>query len=237
MTTIASRYQFVQKNVQHVLQEAGRADDHVDIIAVSKTHSIAEIEEAMKAGIQNFGENKVQEALPKIAALSQSSIVWHFIGTVQSNKTRHIAEQFSWVHSLDNVHLAERLNEQRPAHLSPLNVCLQINIDSDPNKRGVLLTEVESVATYLQRLPLLRFRGLMTVLEHHRDSEKTRSSYQKMSRVYNELLEQGYELDTLSMGMSNDYELAISAGATMVRIGTAIFGAREFGMSIACNIG
>jgi pyridoxal phosphate enzyme (YggS family) len=221
MNHVTSSYHRLQNQIQQYAHES------VEIMAVSKKQSAQAIKQLIAAGGYHVGENQLQEALPKIAALQNEHLTWHFIGTVQSNKTRKIAENFSWVDSVASLLIADRLNAQRPEHLAPLNICMQVNIDQDPQKDGVNVIEVEALATHIERLPRLKLRGLMTVLEHHGDREKTLRSYKAMRKLYDELNQRGYGLDTLSMGMSDDYELAVLAGATMVRIGTAIFGARN----------
>jgi hypothetical protein len=191
----------------------------VRLVAVSKTRTVGEIQQAIDAGQRDFGENYLQEALGKIDFLRDKSLVWHFIGPIQSNKTVKISENFDWIHSLDRVKIAQRLSEQRPKKLNPLNVLLQINIDSESSKSGVLLGEVADIVPQIERLPNISLRGFMCIPR----PENSAQSFSKMA----ELISKYSKLDNLSMGMSMDLELAIERGATIVRIGTDIFGKRE----------
>ena len=191
----------------------------VRLVAVSKTRTVGEIQEAIDAGQRDFGENYLQEALDKIDVLRDKSLVWHFIGPIQSNKTAKISENFDWIHSLDRVKIAQRLSEQRPKKLNPLNALLQINIDSESSKSGVLLGEVADIVPQIERLPNISLRGFMCIPR----PENSAQSFSKMA----ELISKYPKLDNLSMGMSMDLELAIERGATIVRIGTDIFGKRE----------
>ena len=191
----------------------------VRLLAVSKTRTVGEIEQAIAAGQRDFGENYLQEALDKISVLRDKSLIWHFIGPVQSNKTAKISENFDWIHSLDRIKIAQRLSEQRPKKLNPLNVLLQVNIDSESTKSGVLLDEVEEIVPQIERLPNISLRGFMCIPR----PDNSVQSFSKMA----ELISSYPKLDNLSMGMSVDLELAIEKGATIVRIGTDIFGKRE----------
>jgi len=191
----------------------------VRLVAVSKTRTLGEIQQAIDAGQRDFGENYLQEALGKIDFLRDKSLVWHFIGPIQSNKTAKISENFDWIHSLDRVKIAQRLSEQRPKKLNPLNALLQINIDSESSKSGVLLGEVADIVPQIERLPNISLRGFMCIPR----PENSAQSFSKMA----ELISKYPKLDNLSMGMSMDLELAIERGATIVRIGTDIFGKRE----------
>ena len=191
----------------------------VRLLAVSKTRTVGEIEQAIAAGQRDFGENYLQEALDKISVLRDKSLIWHFIGPVQSNKTAKISENFDWIHSLDRIKIAQRLSEQRPKKLNPLNVLLQVNIDSESTKSGVLLDEVEEIVPQIERLPNISLRGFMCIPR----PDNSVQSFSKMA----ELISSYPKLDNLSMGMSMDLELAIEKGATIVRIGTDIFGKRE----------
>jgi len=191
----------------------------VRLLAVSKTRTVGEIEQAIAAGQRDFGENYLQEALDKISVLRDKSLIWHFIGPVQSNKTAKISENFDWIHSLDRIKIAQRLSEQRPNKLNPLNVLLQVNIDSESTKSGVLLDEVEEIVPQIERLPNISLRGFMCIPR----PDNSVQSFSKMA----ELISSYPKLDNLSMGMSMDLELAIEKGATIVRIGTDIFGKRE----------
>jgi len=195
---------------------------------VSKTCPAAAVREAYDAGLRDFGENYVQEALAKIAALAplRGEIAWHLIGPLQSNKTREVAANFDWVHSVDRLKLAQRLSEQRPAHLPPLQVCLQVNISGEASKSGVAPGEAAALAHAVAALPRLRLRGLMAIPEPAGDFEAQRAPHRALRELMNALQAQGLALDTLSMGMSADLEAAVAEGATWVRVGTAIFGAR-----------
>ena len=191
----------------------------VRLVAVSKTRSVSEIQQAIDAGQRDFGENYLQEALNKIDAIGDQSLVWHFVGPIQSNKTAKISENFDWVHSLDRVKIAERLSERRPRSLRPLNVLLQVNIDSESTKSGVSLEEVAGIIPQIEKLPNISLRGFMCIPR----PENSAQSFSKMA----ELISKYPKLDNLSMGMSMDLELAIEKGSTIVRIGTDIFGKRE----------
>jgi pyridoxal phosphate enzyme (YggS family) len=192
----------------------------VILLAVSKQQSIEAIAELYQQGQRAFGENYLQEALTKIEALKHLTIEWHFIGHIQRNKTKKIAEHFAWVQSVDSELIAKRLNEARPDHLPPLNICLEVNVDNEPNKAGVALDAVLPLAKVCLTLPKLRLRGLMAIPKANTDP---RHAFQTLRETYDTLNQLGFSLDTLSMGMSADYELAIEAGSTMVRLGTAVF--------------
>lgn len=188
------------------------------IIAVSKGQPLEKIQKAIALGQTIFGENYLQEALPKILALKEKNLEWHFIGQIQSNKTRDIATYFSWVQSLDNLKIAERLNNQRPTHLPPLQICIEINEGHHPNKPGIPLSKLPIFIEKLKTLPHLHWRGLMTTITEE---------YETVANAFHQLKKQGHDIDTLSMGMSNDYKKAIELGATMIRVGTAFFGERQ----------
>ncbi|MDI5933274.1 YggS family pyridoxal phosphate-dependent enzyme [Halomonas kalidii] len=211
------------------LQDAGRPVSGARLLAVSKTKPAALIREAWHLGQRDFGENYVQEALDKQAELADlDDIVWHFIGPLQSNKTRAVAEHFAWVHSLDREKIAQRLNDQRPAGLGPLNVCLQVNISDEPSKSGVLLAELPALAEAVLAMPALRLRGLMAIPAPAEDREAQRVPFARLREALAALQERFPDapLDTLSMGMTADLEAAVVEGATLVRLGTAIFGER-----------
>lgn len=193
---------------------------HVTLLAVSKQQSIEAITELYQQGQRAFGENYLQEALSKIEALKHLTIEWHFIGHIQRNKTKKIAEHFAWVQSVDSELIAKRLNEARPDRLPPLNICLEVNVDNEPNKSGVTLDAVLPLAKVCLTLPKLRLRGLMAIPKANTNPEH---AFQTLRETYDTLNQLGFSLDTLSMGMSADYELAIKAGSTMVRLGTALF--------------
>ncbi|MDI5983532.1 YggS family pyridoxal phosphate-dependent enzyme [Halomonas sp. M4R5S39] len=211
------------------LQDAGRPVSGARLLAVSKTKPAALIREAWHLGQRDFGENYVQEALDKQAELADlDDIVWHFIGPLQSNKTRAVAEHFAWVHSLDREKIAQRLNDQRPAGLGPLNICLQVNISDEPSKSGVLLAELPALAEAVLAMPALRLRGLMAIPAPVEDREAQRVPFARLREALAALQERFPDapLDTLSMGMTADLEAAVVEGATLVRLGTAIFGER-----------
>jgi len=228
MTTIASNLQVVRDAIAAAAIEAGRHADEVTLLAVSKTFPQYALREAYQAGQVRFAESYVQEALDKIAALQGLAIEWHYIGPIQSNKTRAIAEHFSWVHSVDRLKIAERLSEQRPAHLPPLQVCLQVNISGESSKSGVLPREAGALASGIAKLPNLKLRGLMAVPAPGGDFAAQRLPFAQLRQLRDRLNQQGLQLDTLSMGMSHDFVAAIAEGATIVRIGTAIFGNRIY---------
>jgi len=228
MTTIASNLQAVRKAIAATALAAGRRADEVILLAVSKTFAPNALREAYQAGQARFAESYVQEAQDKIAALRGLTIEWHYIGPIQSNKTRIIAEIFSWVHSVDRLKVAERLSEQRPSHLPPLQVCLQINISGEPSKSGVHPAEASKLAHAVAKLPRLKLRGLMAIPALCDDMAGQRLPFAQLRQLRDQLNQQGLQLDTLSMGMSGDFAAAIAEGATMVRIGTAIFGERIY---------
>ena len=196
-------------------------------MAVSKTRAAPDIREAVAAGIEHIGENYLQEALSKMAELQDLPLVWHFIGPIQSNKTRAIAEHFDWVHSVDRLKIAQRLSAQRPDQLPPLNICLQVNISGEASKSGCTLTELPALAQAVAKLPRLRLRGLMTIPAPSEDPAQQRLPFRRLREAQEQLIAEGLELDTLSMGMSDDLGAAIAEGATLVRVGSALFGARQ----------
>ncbi|MDH5183464.1 MAG: YggS family pyridoxal phosphate-dependent enzyme [Gammaproteobacteria bacterium] len=218
----------VQQRIDDAKRRYGRESDHVTLLAVSKTRSAEELQQAVQAGQHCFGENYLQEALDKIEALQQHALEWHFIGPIQSNKTRAIAESFQWVHSVDRLKIAQRLSEQRPPHLPPLNICLQVNVDNETSKSGCSLEALPELVAQVVTLPNLHLRGLMAIPQAQTEFEQQRHSFRRLRVVMRELQQQGYQLDTLSMGMSGDLEAAIAEGATIVRIGTDIFGSRKY---------
>ena len=228
MTTIASNLQAVRNAMKMAAAEAGTRAEEVRLLAVSKTFPPEALREAYQAGQQCFAESYVQEALEKISALQDLTIEWHYIGPIQSNKTRAIAENFAWVHSVDRLKIAERLSEQRPAHLPPLQVCLQVNISGEGSKAGVSPGETSALAHAVAKLPGLKLRGLMAVPAPSTDVAAQRLPFAQLRELRDRLNRQGLQLDALSMGMSHDFAAAIAEGATMVRIGTAIFGNRIY---------
>jgi hypothetical protein len=205
----------------------GRSPDSVQLIAVSKTQPADAIRALAAQGQQDFGENYLQEALPKLAALADLPLTWHFIGQLQANKTRAVAEHFQWVHTLDRERIAVRLNEQRSPHAPPLNVCIQVSLEDEPGKGGISKTEVAQLARRVVELPRLTLRGLMCIPPPREGFEAQRQLFAELADCARELRAQGMAVDTLSMGMSGDLEAAVAAGATCVRIGTAIFGERK----------
>ena len=228
MTAILSNLQATREAIAHAAKAAHRNATEVSLLAVSKTFPAEAVREAYLAGQTAFGENYLQEALDKIEALRDLPLEWHFIGPIQSNKTRAIAGSFAWVHSVDRLKIAERLSAQRPLHLPPLNVCLQVNVSGEMSKSGVTPAEVEQLAREVARLPHLKLRGLMSIPAPATGETRQRAPFARMRALLEQLNSQGMALDTLSMGMSYDFPAAIREGATMVRIGTAIFGTREY---------
>lgn len=227
MSTLTSNLHQVQQRLSQAAMQAHRPASEIRLIAVSKTKPAEAIEQVYLAGQHDFGENYLQEAIDKITALSHlTDIVWHFIGAIQSNKTRPIAEHFHWVHSVDRLKIAQRLSEQRPEHMPDLNVCLQLNISHEAAKAGISIDEVTQLAQAVSQLPRIKLRGLMAIPLNTDDPALQHDFFRQMKQCLDHLNQQGFELDTLSMGMSGDMEAAIEEGATMIRVGTAIFGSR-----------
>lgn len=226
--TIAARLDYVRERIAQAEARFGRMPGSVRLVAVSKTVTMEDILRARLAGQTRFAENYVQEALPKITGsrLAGQGLEWHFIGPLQANKTQGVATHFDWVHSVDRPRIAQRLSDQRPAHLAPLQVCLQVKLDVEPGKSGVSLEELPELVATVAALPQLHLRGLMIIPAPCNDEERQRLPFRRLHEVFQQLQAQGYSLDTLSMGMSADLEPAIAEGATLVRIGTAIFGMR-----------
>lgn len=227
MTTIADKLQQVHHRIAEASARAGRNAADVALLAVSKTCSPEAVRQAYAAGQCAFGENYVQEAVQKIAALSDLPLEWHCIGPIQSNKSRLVAENFDWVHTIDRLKIAERLSAQRPSDKGPLNVCIQVNVDGGETKSGVAPGEALALAREVASLPRLRLRGVMSIPEPATNFESALAVHKKVRNVFDELCHAGLQVDTLSTGMSADLEAAIAAGSTMVRVGTAIFGARS----------
>jgi pyridoxal phosphate enzyme (YggS family) len=229
MASIPENILQVRARIAAACEAYARVPGSVNLLAVSKTCPGVSVREAYAAGQRDFGENYVQEALAKITDLAdlRTSLRWHLIGPLQSNKTRDVAEQFDWVHSVDRAKLAQRLSAQRPAELPPLQVCLQVNISGEDSKSGVAPEEVPALARTVAALPRLRLRGLMAIPEPAPDFERQRAPHRALRALFERLNAEGLELDTLSIGMSADLEAAVAEGATWVRIGTAIFGARQ----------
>lgn len=230
--SISQNLAMVAQKIQQVSQQAKRPQHSVKLLAVSKTKPISAIEEAIQGGQSVFGENYVQEGIEKIQYFASkepghTKLEWHFIGLLQSNKTRAVAEHFDWVQTIDRLKIAQRLNEQRPAHLPVLNVLIQINISDESSKSGILPEEMLELAYQIQCLPRLKLRGLMAIPKPESDPEKQKSTFTAMRTLFVQLQSQFKEIDTLSIGMSDDMQSAIECGSTMVRIGTAIFGERS----------
>ena len=228
MTTISANLQDVRRRVAAACAAAGRDPATLALVAVSKTWPAGPVREAAAAGQRVFGESYVQEALPKLAALADLDLEWHFIGPLQSNKTRLVAENFAWVHSVERLKIAERLAAQRPAGLQALNVCVQVNVSGEESKSGCAPAEAPALCRAVAALPNLRLRGLMAIPEPTDDVALTRRRFARLRELRDALNAEGFELDTLSMGMSHDLEAAIMEGATLVRVGTAIFGERRY---------
>lgn len=226
-TSLAHRLAAVRERINAACQKAGRDPGEVTLLAVSKTFPPDALREAWQAGQHCFGESYVQEALAKQAVLADLPIEWHFIGPLQSNKTRAVAENFAWLHSLDRAKIARRLSEQRPEHLPPLSVCIEVNLSGEATKSGCHPDAVEELCRLVASLPRLRLRGLMTIPEPTPDMALLRRRFAALRELRERLNAQGFALDTLSMGMSDDLEAAILEGATIVRVGSAIFGQRE----------
>lgn len=218
--------QAVKQRIQAAACAAGRDPATVGLLAVSKTWPAEAVRAAASTGQRAFGENYVQEGVDKIETLAGLGLEWHFIGPLQSNKTRLVAGHFDWVHTLERTRVAQRLSDQRPEHLAPLNVCIQVNVGAEASKSGVAPEEVFALACAVAALPRLRLRGLMCIPEPDGGADLLRERFARLRAVLSELRGQGHDVDTLSMGMSDDLELAIEAGSTLVRVGSAIFGAR-----------
>lgn len=225
MSTIATNIAKVGARIREAAQAVARDPDEVQLLAVSKTQPANAIRQASAAGQRDFGENYLQEALEKQADLRDLPLIWHFIGPIQSNKTKLIAEHFDWVHSVDRLKIAQRLSDQRPPELGPINICLQVNVSGEASKSGCDPQDVPELAQAIAALPRLHLRGLMTIPEPTDDPAEQRAAFSRLRQLQSDL---ELELDTLSMGMSQDLEAAIAEGATWVRIGTALFGARAY---------
>lgn len=226
MTQITDHLQRVRDRVKKAAFAAGRAADEITIVAVSKKQPVTAVEAAYSAGQRDFGESFVQEAVPKIESLALSDLRWHFIGHIQANKTKDIARLFDWVHTVDRLKIANRLNEQRPHYAAPLNICIQVNLAEEPQKSGVVADEVGELVEAVRNLSRLRLRGLMTMPPVDATADTIEAVFLELAGIKRSFVAQGFELDTLSMGMSVDLEMAVTCGSTMVRIGTAIFGPR-----------
>jgi pyridoxal phosphate enzyme (YggS family) len=224
---LAERLGDIRNRIRQATVAAGRDVDSVTLLAVTKAQSVDAIREAAACGLEHFGESYVKEALPKIETLRGLELTWHFIGQLQANKTRAVAESFAWVHGVDRLRIAQRLSEQRPYHAPPLNVCLQVNVGGEESKGGVTPAELPELAAAVAVLPQISLRGLMCLPPPEDDIARQRHWFAETARLMQSLHVPGTTLDTLSMGMSGDFEAAIAEGATIVRIGTALFGARR----------
>jgi pyridoxal phosphate enzyme (YggS family) len=233
MSSIADNLAAVHGRIARAALAAQRDPASVKLLAVSKTFPADDVRAAFAAGQRAFGENYVQEAIAKIEALAElrAQVEWHFIGPLQSNKTRPVAEHFDWVHSVDRLKIAQRLSEQRPLNLAPLNVCLQVNVSGEASKSGVSPNDAPALAKEIAAMPRLALRGLMSIPEPTEDVDAQRAQHRTLRALFDALRAEGLSIDTLSMGMSADLEAAVLEGATMVRIGTSIFGARDYSRS------
>ncbi|BFT31231.1 YggS family pyridoxal phosphate-dependent enzyme [Alteromonas sp. D210916BOD_24] len=232
MQTIAERLQCARKGIEQATADAHRPPNSVQLLAVSKTKPVSDIMEAYEAGQRMFGENYVQEGVEKIQQLAHlGDIEWHMIGPLQSNKTKVVAEHFDWVHSVDREKIARRLNEQRPHYAAPLNVCIQVNIDNEDSKSGVTLPNVDALVHFIGTQPKLVLRGFMAIPKANPDPEEQHNTLTKLKELFDHYHTSLSNFDTLSVGMSSDMTQAIAHGSTMVRVGTAIFGERDYGTS------
>lgn len=226
MIRVTENLTVIQDSLARAATAAGRDPKDICLLAVSKRQPVDDIRKLAIAGQRHFGENQVQEAVDKITNLTEFPLIWHFIGSIQSNKTKTIAENFAWVHAVDRIKIANRLSEQRPAGMHPLNICLQVNIDGEASKSGVSPKDLQALATACATLPGLKLRGLMCLPAIREDAAEQRKPFAELRRLFEDLRQSGLTLDTLSMGMSDDYAAAIHEGSTIVRIGTALFGSR-----------
>lgn len=227
---VMRHYSEVIRRIGNACAESKRSPSEITLVAVSKTHPAARLAELADLGQRDFGESYVQEALPKLDALENRGLrglIWHFIGPIQSNKTRLIAERFDWVHSVDRLKIAERLSAQRPDGLPPLNVCLEVNISGETSKGGVIPADVPALALAVAQLPRLRLRGLMAIPAPSKNFAQQRAAFRQLRQLLEQLRAAGLDLDVLSMGMSDDLEAAIAEGATHLRVGTALLGTRN----------
>jgi len=228
MNKSMEKLKLVQKRIERACIAAGRQPGEVSLLAVSKWHPSDKVAELHRLGVHSFGENQLQEALQKQQELAGLDLQWHFIGTIQSNKTRAIAENFQWVQSVDRQKILKRLSEQRPDGLEPINICLQVNIDLEPQKSGATPAEIVQLAAFAEGLDNIKLRGLMAIPRLTTDPKEQHESFHKVKKLFEKLKSEGHRLDTLSMGMSSDLEIAVLEGSTMVRIGTDLFGTREY---------
>ncbi len=228
---IETRKEHLDQRINSAARRVGRAPSEIKLLAVSKTRSAETVRKLATLGQHAFGENYLQEAVDKINQLNDLDLEWHFIGQLQRNKTAAVAEKFDWVQSIDRLVIAERLSAQRPANMGDLNVCIQVQMSDEAGKGGIAPTTLSSLADAINSLPRLVLRGLMTIPENTTEVEKLKKSFAKMNSLYNQLKTRYDTVDTLSMGMTSDFELAIEEGSTMIRVGTALFGPRDYGKS------
>ena len=217
----------IKKNISKISLDLNRTIDSVTLMAVSKKQSSENIREAYQAGQKDFGENYLQESISKIHELHDLEIIWHYIGSIQSNKSKLIAENYDWVHSIDKISTLKKINKYRGSVNRKINICIQVNIDSEDTKSGLYMNEVEDFIKECSSMNWVNIRGLMAIPKYQKDSSLKNKAFKKIKYLYDDLIKKGYKLDTLSIGMSSDYEEAIGSGSTIVRIGTAIFGERK----------
>ena len=217
----------IKKNIFKISLDLNRAIDSVTLMAVSKKQSTENIREAYRAGQKDFGENYLQESISKIHELHDLEIIWHYIGSIQSNKSKLIAENYDWVHSIDKISTLKKINKYRDGFSRKINICIQVNIDAEETKSGIYMNEVEDFIKECNSMKQVNIRGLMAIPKYQSNSDLKNKAFKKIKRLFDDLIKKGYKLDTLSIGMSSDYEEAIESGSTIVRIGTAIFGERK----------
>ena len=227
MSKIKKNILEVKKNISKISLDFNRAEDSVTLMAVSKKQSTASIREAYKAGQKDFGENYLQESISKIQELHDLEIVWHYIGSIQSNKSKLVAENYDWIHSVAKIATLKKINNYRDSNKEKINICIQVNIDSEETKSGIHVSEVEDFIKECSSMSQINIRGLMAIPKFQKDNDLKNVAFSKIKSLFDDLVLKGYKLDTLSIGMSGDYEEAIGSGSTIVRIGTAIFGERE----------
>lgn len=227
MTDVKANITKLLAQIKQLAHHYQRQAETITLLGITKQRTVCEIYQAIQAGMRSFGENYLQEALPKIKALGKENLHWHFVGPIQANKTQTIAENFSWVHSVDRIKIAKRLSAQRSQSLPPLNVCIQVNISGETSKSGLSCQQVPVLMQEIYHLPGLRIRGLMVIPMPNQTFDEQRVTFRQLHVLFNQLNQLGFHLDTLSMGMSKDFGAAIAEGATIVRIGQAIFGPRE----------
>ena len=227
MSKIKKNILEVKKNISKILLDFDRSEDSVTLMAVSKKQSTSSIREAYQAGQTDFGENYLQESISKIQELRDLEIVWHYIGSIQSNKSKLIAENYDWVHSVAKIATLKKINNYRDSVKEKINICIQVNIDAEETKSGIHMSEVEDFIKECSSMSQINIRGLMAIPKFQKDNDLKNVAFKKIKRLFDDLVQKGYKLDTLSIGMSADYEEAIGSGSTIVRIGTAIFGERD----------